>query len=231
MQIFLFFSNFVYFLLRDRLNIHDFHSYLIWYWFVSSSNDPSQKYLNLLIFNNFLFFLLLEVLCRNFFLPFEILCCSIFSHSSFSLYWIYLPCITILLHFFFLKKRCVFFRGSSTFFSNFLLEFSSKIKERIFPASFTFPSVLFTLLFSHILAFSFCFPFGLQPSFSMHILRLQLYSFIPKCSFFEVVFSFFDHYFCSTDSIVLGISQQNKKEVLTTAAYFKVSAPVRSQGQ
>ena len=68
------FNNFVYFLLHYRVNIHNFHSYLIWYWFVLASNVPAKKYLNLLIFNTFLFFgLLLEVLYRNFFLLFEML--------------------------------------------------------------------------------------------------------------------------------------------------------------
>ena len=143
MQFFPFFYNFVYFLLSDRLNIHDFHSYLIWYWFFSSSNDPAQKYLNLLIFNNFLFFYLLpEVLYRNFFLPFEILCCSIFSHSSFSLYWIYLPCISILLDLFFFKKRCVFFRRSSIFALVFPISFSVSwlLSFQIFCSSFLLKS-------------------------------------------------------------------------------------------
>ena len=142
MQYFPFFYNFVYFLLSDRLNIHDFHSYFIWYWFFSSSNDPAQKYLNLLIFNNFLFFLLLEVLCRNFFRPFEILCCSIFSHSSFSLYWTYLPCISILLDLFFFKKGCVFFRGSSIFALVFPTSFSVSwlLSFQIFCSSFLLKS-------------------------------------------------------------------------------------------
>lgn len=88
------------------------------------------------------FYLLLEVFYRNFFLPFEILCCSIFSHSSFSLYWTYLPCISILLDLFFFKKGCVFFRGSSIFALVFPTSFSVSwlLSFQIFCSSFLLKS-------------------------------------------------------------------------------------------
>ena len=116
-------------------------------------------------------------------------------------------------------------------FQIFCLSFLPKSRKGSSLLPSPFPQFPLSSHFLISLLFIFIFHSVFNPPFQYIYCAYNFTISLPSFLFLRLFLVFFSHYFCSIDSIVLGISQQNKKEVLTTAAYFKVSTPIRSQGQ